>query len=110
MGNYKIWISDAATDFYISSDIVGPNSETARFRSRNGGCSSAFKNIPNGCQVDITYSYTDINSISGIANVSIAGNSQAVTDTPTGDTLVSVSIDSVSWFGGSCGSNNLYAC
>ena len=103
-------ITSCAKDYYVSSQITGDSSETATFRSRDGGCSTGFLVVPSGCQIDISYSYTDITETSGFGNATITAGNSIGSHTPTGYQLTSLSIDTVSWNGGSCGSNTLTAC
>ena len=93
---------------YIAADLVGSNLEQIRFRSRENSCSGSF--IATGCQIDITYSWTDTNFLSGTSSATIGvGDSQTIV-TPSGDPVDTFDITGVSFNGGSCSIYSLLSC
>lgn len=93
---------------YITADLVGTNLEQVRFRSRLDSCTGSF--VSTGCQIDITYSWSDTNFQSGTSSTTIGvGSSQNIV-TPSGDPIDSYDIISISFNGGSCGIYSLIAC
>jgi hypothetical protein len=100
----------APTVVYVSGDIIGVNAEQIRFRSRTGSCAGAPQ--ATGCQIDISYDWTDLffGSGSGTATIGV-GASQTIV-TPSGDPLEGIIITSVTFNGGSCSgySSSIIAC
>lgn len=97
---------------FIAVSLAGSLSEQLRFRSLlncSGGSGSL---VTTGCQIDIEYSYTDANFISGTANTSITVGANQVFATPTGEPITSYQIVSATFNGGSCAgySSAITAC
>jgi hypothetical protein len=95
---------------YLSGDVIGTNLEQIRFRSRINSCSGTITNT--GCQIDISYNWTDQSFNSGTATATIAAGASQTIVTPSGEPISSFSFNSIAFNGGSCTgySSSINAC
>lgn len=110
-GSLDITYGCATTStIYISADITGINGDQVRFRSRAGSCVNAPQ--ATGCQIDISYDWTDVFFGSGSASTTIGVGASQVIVTPSGDPLEGIIITSATFNGGSCSgySSSIIAC
>jgi hypothetical protein len=86
-------------DYYVTKSFAGVN---ITFTARDGGCSpgNPETTIPSpvgtGCQINIAFTYEVDGGLQISDSTSIVSNTSSVTYN-TGSTVVSVTIDSVSW-------------
>lgn len=93
---------------YIVGDVIGSNSEQVRFRSRLTDCNGALVNT--GCQIDITYSWSDVFFGSGTGSATIVPGGTQTIVTPSGDPIGSFNITSATFNGGSCTGYTISIC
>ena len=101
MGLLQVTMSiDCASQIFVEGTVIGSIGESIRFRSRLSGCTGTITNT--NCLIDIYYYWEDTNFSSGNATAVITNGASQTIVTPSLETISYFQINSVSFSSGSC--------